>query len=57
MGLLSRQNPFTKRICKAEFPKKFTHLTFPPYNGNSDPNHFLYKYEWYMNGAKATDEI
>ena len=56
-GFAPSKTPFTERILKAEFPKKFTPPTIPAFRGNSDPNEFLYKYDWHMSGARATDEI
>lgn len=56
-GFAPSKTPFTDRILKAEFPKKFAPPTIPSYNGTTDPNHFLYKYDWHMSGARATDEL
>ena len=52
-----RKTPFTERILKAEFPRKFAPPTIPAYKRTSDPNQFLYKYDWHMTGARASDEI
>ena len=56
-GFPPSRTPFTEKILKAEFPRKFTPPTIPAFKGNSDPNEFLYKYDWHMSGARATDEI
>ena len=51
------RTPFTERILKVECPNKFNPPTLPPYNGLVDPNYFLFKYEWHMSAAKATNEM
>ena len=51
------RTPFTERILEAECPKKFNPPTLPPYNGLVDPNYSLFKYEWHMSTAKATNEM
>jgi len=56
-GFAPSKTPFTDRILKAEFPKKFVPPTIPAYNGTTDPNQFLYKYDWHMSGARATYEL
>lgn len=56
-GFAPSKTPFTERILKAEFPRKFVPPTIPAYKGTSDHNEFLYKYDWHMTGARASDEI
>ena len=56
-GFAPSKTPFTDRILKAEFPRRFTPPTIPAYSGTSDPNQFLYRYDWHMSGARATDEL
>ena len=56
-GFAPSKTPFTEKILKAEFPRKFVPPTIPAYKGTSDPNEFLYKYDWHMTGARASDEI
>ena len=56
-GFIPSKTPFTKRVLGAEFPKKFIPPTIPAYNGTSNPSQFLYKYDWNMSGARATDEV
>ena len=44
-GFAPSKTPFTEKIMKAEFPRKFVPPTIPAYKGTSDPNKFLYKYD------------
>ena len=56
-GFAPSKTPFTEKILKAKFPKNFVPPTIPAYQGTSDPNQFLYRYDWHMTGARASDEI
>ena len=56
-GYASSKTPFTKKILGAEQPRKFIPPSVPAYNGTSDPNLFLFKYDCHMNGVGATDEL
>ena len=56
-GFAPSKTPFIEKILKAEFPRKFVPPTIPAYKGTSDLNEFLYKYDWHMTGARASDEI
>ena len=56
-GISWSHTPFTDDILYAEPPRRFRMPTLPMYEGNSDPNQHILKYEWSMTAARADDAV
>ena len=56
-GISQSHTLFTDDVLYAEPPRHFRMPALPVYEGSSDPNQHVLKYEWMMNAARADDVV